>query len=192
MIFRNRLAGFTLIEMLVVVAIIGILSTASLTIYIDAQRQSRDAIRLQDMQTINDALVAFYIDNRRYPGQPVNPGEPNPPDGISAAGQIIGAGHEIDDALRPYVSEIPRDPAHDTGNAELPSGNVNFFYSYDPLHTVYADCDVSHEMAVDVLGAERTAVFGFHRFESNRERDIVTCQGPGMRLNDADFNRVPQ
>jgi len=59
--------AFTLIELLVVVAIIGILATVVVVNLTNAQKKSRDAIRLSDMSTITTALDLYYNDKQTYP-----------------------------------------------------------------------------------------------------------------------------
>jgi len=59
--------GFTLIELLVVVAIIGILSSIVLSSLSDARASARDAKRLADIKTIQNALEVYYLDNGNYP-----------------------------------------------------------------------------------------------------------------------------
>ena len=66
--------GFTLIELIIVVAIIAILSTIGLTVYSGIQRGARDAKRQSDIQEIQKALEQFYALNRYYPGANSHPG----------------------------------------------------------------------------------------------------------------------
>lgn len=64
--FRKR--GFTLLEMLVVVSIIGILVTLALSSAATAQRKGRDARRRQDLHELSSALEQFYsVCGNRYP-----------------------------------------------------------------------------------------------------------------------------
>lgn len=55
--------GFTLVELLVVVAIIAILSTIGLVVFSDAQKNARDARRKSDIDAIAKA-----IESKRVPG----------------------------------------------------------------------------------------------------------------------------
>jgi prepilin-type N-terminal cleavage/methylation domain-containing protein len=62
-----RRSGFTLIEMLVVVAIIGLLSSTMLVGLGDARRRARDARRIADLRQIQNGLENYYSTNRTYP-----------------------------------------------------------------------------------------------------------------------------
>ena len=59
---RNR--GFSLTELLVVVAIIGILTAATLTSLQSARERSRDARRMSDMRNIQNALGLYQANNQ--------------------------------------------------------------------------------------------------------------------------------
>jgi len=62
---RNR--GFTFIELLVVVTIIGVLSAISMVIFTNAGKSSRDSKRQADLESIRQALVLYRSDNGCYP-----------------------------------------------------------------------------------------------------------------------------
>lgn len=59
--------GFTLVELLVVVAIIGILSSSVLAALQTARQSARDTRREEDMDTIFKGLELYYEDNGRFP-----------------------------------------------------------------------------------------------------------------------------
>jgi type II secretion system protein G len=59
--------GFTLVELLVVMAIIGILAAVIMGGFRSSQRRSRDAKRKSDLRQIGQALELFYADFDRYP-----------------------------------------------------------------------------------------------------------------------------
>lgn len=59
--------GFTLLEILVVVAIIGILISISAAAYTSAQKKSRDARRQGDIRSIQNAFEQYYANNTKYP-----------------------------------------------------------------------------------------------------------------------------
>lgn len=63
----RRTAGFTLIEMLVVVAIIGLLSSVILVGLGDVRKDARDTRRIADIRQIQNALEIYYSTNQSYP-----------------------------------------------------------------------------------------------------------------------------
>ena len=63
-----RKSGFTLIEMLIVVAVIGILAGTVLVSFGPVQRQARDARRLADLKQAQNVLGLYYNKCGYYPG----------------------------------------------------------------------------------------------------------------------------
>jgi len=56
---RRFLQGFTIVELLIVIVVIGILATITVTIYNGVQIRSQDAKRAQDISSIKKALLAY-------------------------------------------------------------------------------------------------------------------------------------
>jgi prepilin-type N-terminal cleavage/methylation domain-containing protein len=172
-------AGFTLIELMVVIAIIGILASTVLANLSDAQKSARDAIRLQDMKALHIAFERYFNDNGVYPNQIIS--------GVPVSGQIIGVGNTIDEVIRPYLDPVPIDPRHDAGTGEVPAAGSVYFYSYDPFHwksltdcggTLPADAEYSY------------GVFGFNKAEIPGNYPKDTCWGGDMNLHNADYNKA--
>lgn len=59
--------GFTLIELMVAIAILAIVSTAGLIVFTGAQRSARDSKRTSDLSEIQKALEQYYAINKNYP-----------------------------------------------------------------------------------------------------------------------------
>ncbi|MBI4094456.1 MAG: type II secretion system protein [Candidatus Liptonbacteria bacterium] len=65
---KKRASGFTLIEILIVVAVIGILASVVLVGLGPVQRQGRDTRRIADLRSVQTALELFFNKNGEYPG----------------------------------------------------------------------------------------------------------------------------
>lgn len=106
--------GFTLVEVLTVVAIIGILVTITTYMYNSSLIRSRDYQRVTDLQLVKNGLEQYYLENRHYP--PIT----NNPHGLFMARwqleKIGGPGcptYGDKEFLAPiYVTTIPQDPVY--------------------------------------------------------------------------------
>ncbi len=102
----NRKQGFTLIEILIVVAIIAVLASAVLIGLGPVQRQGRDARRISDLRQVQTALELYYSKCGYYPGAAQSA---SPCSGF----QQITAWSDITNALVGSsigVTQIPNDP----------------------------------------------------------------------------------
>lgn len=59
--------GFSLIELLVVISIIAVLSAVLTANYMGMRERARDAQKIQDLNSIKNALRLYYNDNQTYP-----------------------------------------------------------------------------------------------------------------------------
>lgn len=65
---RNNQKGFTIIELLIVIVVIGILATITIVALGGANARARDAKRESDIRAAHNALEAYYaIGNTQYP-----------------------------------------------------------------------------------------------------------------------------
>ena len=65
---RKTTSGFTIIEVLVVVAIIGVLTTVGFVSYGSIEAGARDSKRSSQITVISEALEKYYDQNGEYPG----------------------------------------------------------------------------------------------------------------------------
>lgn len=68
MILNKMRKGFTIIELLVVVVIIGLLTTVATTSYMNAQKKARDNARKTQVNNIANAIETYYAAKRKLPG----------------------------------------------------------------------------------------------------------------------------
>lgn len=65
--FIKNQKGFTLVELVVVIAIIGILAGIAVPRFLDATASARGAKIVADMRTIQSAEMIYYAKNAKYP-----------------------------------------------------------------------------------------------------------------------------
>lgn len=71
MAFGNRIRGFTLIELMIVLAVIGILSLIAYPSYVDYMKRARRADSQALMMTIAGKEQQYLLDARSFTGNPV-------------------------------------------------------------------------------------------------------------------------
>lgn len=59
--------GFTIVELLIVIVVIGILAALVVTTYSGIQAKARDSKRQTDVQALQTQIEAFYASNNYYP-----------------------------------------------------------------------------------------------------------------------------
>ena len=79
-------AGFTLIEVLIVITLIVVLASMGMASYTNSVQRSREAVLREDLFRMRDAIDQYYADKNKYP-------------------QTLS-----DLVTEKYLREIPRDP----------------------------------------------------------------------------------
>lgn len=125
--------GFTLIELMVAIAILGIVSTIGLIAYSKSQAIARDSRRKQDLRAIQTALELYYQKNNHYPcvGQApqtsANGGVwivDNASGGVGCGGS--GGSSPILDTS--YINQVPIDPRNTNAAWDDTNQSVTEYY----------------------------------------------------------------
>jgi type II secretion system protein G len=110
MAWEHKRTGFTIVELIVVIAVIGILAGIMLVSYAASENRARDASRQSSMKEIRAALEAYRAENGTYPNEAGASWEQSNTDPVNF----------LDD-LKPYMGVVPVDPVNDASN---------YFYYY--------------------------------------------------------------
>lgn len=91
----GRSAGFTLLEMMIVMVIMGILISIALPIYNNSLLRSREAVLRQDLFTLRSLISQYTLDKQKAP-------------------------QSLDDLVQGgYIKLIPKDPMTNEANWEV-------------------------------------------------------------------------
>lgn len=95
--------GFTIVELLIVIVIIGILASITIVAYNGIQGRARDSARVSDINAIRKALEVYKSFNGEYPDENSASWENSytDPQNFMAA-------------LKPYLGKTPVDPINNT------------------------------------------------------------------------------
>lgn len=118
--------GFTLIEMLVVLAIMGVIVGLTLFGIGGAREASRDAKRKADLEVLRSAVEIYKADCNKYPL-----GEGNPSSVLATSGDSLSGDGSSSSCLTTnnYLNQIPSDPIDPNAN-----------YRYYSNGTIYEIC----------------------------------------------------
>lgn len=125
--------GFTLVELLVVVAIIGILAAISVVALNTARARARDSRRVADVRQIQTALELYYNDWGTYP------------DSVTAGG-AIASGTNV------YMSTVPTPPTPYDGS-HCSAAN-NYTYAVSGGGTAVASYTITYCLGSNTGGLE--------------------------------------
>jgi general secretion pathway protein G len=64
---RKQDSGFTLVELMIVMAIIGVLLTVAIPSFVGAVRQAREAVLKEDLHTMRSAIDSYTADKQKAP-----------------------------------------------------------------------------------------------------------------------------
>ena len=93
---QKRERGFTLIELMIVMAIIAILASIAIPSFINAVKHAREAVLREDLHTMRSAIDSYTVDKEKAP-------------------------QSLDDLVQSgYLKQIPVDPMTGTSDSWMP------------------------------------------------------------------------
>jgi general secretion pathway protein G len=103
---RGRQSGFTLLELMVVMAIVGVLLTLAVPYFAAAIKHAREAVLKEDLQTMRTAIDSYTMDKQKAP-------------------------QTLDDLVQDgYLKSIPEDPMTHSKETWVPDSS-DAMYSLD-------------------------------------------------------------
>ena len=115
--------GFTMIEILISIAIIAVLTAIGIVSYVSINKNARDAKRRGDIEQIRSALELYRSDNGYYPAPAGSPD----PNGVDV--DDLGV-----DLVDTYLPGIPSDPKGDVSPYKYQATNLSVttghYYGY--------------------------------------------------------------
>ncbi|MHB8070024.1 MAG: type II secretion system major pseudopilin GspG [Desulfobaccales bacterium] len=94
----RRTAGFTLIELMIVIAILGLMAYMVAPRLMGVMGKAKPKIALADIKNLETALDMFYLDVGRYPSQD---------EGLKV---LYQRSDNIPNWAGPYIKKAPKDP----------------------------------------------------------------------------------
>ncbi len=109
----KKQSGFTLLELLIVIVIIGILALLIIPNITSAPKKARDTQRKTDITTARKALEEYFVSNNAYPTQ-------------ATAANATAALTSLTTGSAPILKTVPKDPK-DTGGSYV--GPFRYMYT---------------------------------------------------------------
>lgn len=118
---KNLKRGFSLVELMIVVAVMAILATVGFFAYNNFQKTARDSKRKADLKAVSTAVQAYYSESGKYPV----------PSGATAdsheAANDVSNGSYLTGVLAKYGGKVPLAPDVTGVTGE----NKEYQYAYD-------------------------------------------------------------
>lgn len=128
---QDRQFGFTIVELLIVIVVIGILAAIVIVAYTGITREAKDSARIAKAKEIAKAIERYYVSNGSYPAvQDATGAETAPPACGSTADNWghCNRNKQLTDALEPFMKI---DPTSLSSTAPDAVGN-NYYYTSSP------------------------------------------------------------
>lgn len=105
---NKKAYGFTIVELLIVIVVIGILAAISIVAYNNIQQRARDSIRTNDISNIIKALALYRTE---HDGYPMSHG-PSGPGGWEISNNLAAGRTFMQNLTQVSGSKMPVDPTN--------------------------------------------------------------------------------
>jgi type II secretion system protein G len=177
-------SAFTLIELLIVVAIIAILALIAVPNFLEAQTRAKISRAKADMRSLNTALEAYRVDYNQYPPDVDSGAYPRMHDDW---GNELASYHMITTPVA-YMTTIPRDPFY-MSQGGTPTGIANKTIAYFEYSEENLEDQRNPSKAREIqssgcgfviisMGPDRQGDFGWSGAEWRSVGDNVPWPGP--------------
>lgn len=170
--------GFTLIELMVVIAIIGLLATIITASLGSARAKSRDARRVADIRIIQTALQLYRNDNGMFPKNIYCPS--------SGGASPCGSTPPLNGLWPTYIAAVPKDPsAAGTANCAVNGLNTSSdCYHYYAL-SANGVCNANNAPVLYHLGAALENIGDASLSQDSDADDLLSTYGTFQRCSTA-------
>lgn len=149
----TAIRGFTIVELLVVISIMGILALGGGAAYNEVQKAARDETRVTELDQVALALAAYKAEFGHYPraedgygtfaGNFCGTAEVIVHDtSVTACNGFVTDSDTVNTILENYMGTRPQDPRHSDAGAANGNWGNNYFYYYHPEQACDGDYDI--------------------------------------------------
>lgn len=169
---RNRL-GFTIVELLIVIAVVGILAAITIVAYNGVQQRARNAAILSDLNGLRKAVETYGVENGHYPATTGNTKANWRAIDVRTDADCANGTSQVD-----WIPDMPNALPQSGGSKPLGADDRTGCYLYVSDGKEYV---IS---AWNMLAKPQTSTYyrrlGFREFQTESSTQFYTCNSPSV------------